>query len=83
MKTQQDLNKYLLSELKKQKQQTENYKELFEKEKNIKNGLYFFILNNGMFEKLKEYEPLTDYQKTDYHNKSLLYLISNLPESKN
>lgn len=42
MKTQQELNKYLLSELKKQKQETENYKELFEKEKNIKNGLYFF-----------------------------------------
>lgn len=42
----------------------------------------FFILKNGMFEKLKKYELSTNYQKTDSHYKSLLWLTKNLIESK-
>jgi hypothetical protein len=78
MKTQKELNKVLLQELKETKSKLENYKRSFEIEMNIKNGLYFFILTNDLFDLLKQFRKTNDYQKRDYHMKSLEYLVENL-----
>ena len=59
--TQKELNERLLEELKQYKEYAQKYRESFEIEKNIKNGLYFFILNNGLFNKLRDYEPFAKY----------------------
>ncbi|NAS32442.1 hypothetical protein GTQ40_15765 [Flavobacteriaceae bacterium R38] len=78
MKTQKELNKKLLEELKQHKAELIKYKKDFEVEKNIKNSLYFFILNNDLFERLKQFEQSKD-RSEDYHLKTLSLLISRLP----
>ena len=49
------------------KQQLENYKRLFEIEKNCKNQAYFFILSYGYFEEYREYCK-THPTNIDYHS---------------
>jgi len=78
MKTQKELNKVLLQELKETKSKLERYKQNFEIEMNIKNGLYFFILTNDLFDLLKQFRNTNNYQDQDYHIKSLEYLVENL-----
>jgi hypothetical protein len=78
MKNQKELNKHLVKELKLQKAELKRYRNGFETEKNIKNSLYFFILNNGLFEKLKKFEQSRD-RSVDYHLKALYFLAENLP----
>ncbi len=78
MTSQKEVNKILLKELKQKKSELEKYKHDFEIEKNIKNGLYFFILTNNLYELLKKFCKTNDYQKEDYHIKSLDYLVENL-----
>lgn len=78
MTTQKQLNKELLQELKQVKSELLKYKQDFEIEKNIKNGLYFFILTNDLVESLKEFRKMNDYHTSDYHLKSLDFLIDNL-----
>lgn len=79
MTTQKQLNKELLEELKQVKSELLKYKQDFEIEKNIKNGLYFFILMNDLVALLQEFRKTNDYHKTDYHLKSLDFLIDGLP----
>lgn len=76
---QKQLNKELLQELKQIKSELLRYKQDFEKEKNIKNGLYFFILTNDLIDLLKEFRKTNDYYETDYQVKSLEFLIDSLP----
>jgi len=78
MKTQKELNKVLLQELKETKSKLEKYKQNFEIEMNIKNGLYFFILTNDLFDLLKQFRKTNNYQDQDYHIKCLEYLVENL-----
>ena len=79
MTTQKQLNKELLQELKEIKSELQRYKQDFEIEKNIKNGLYFFILTNDLVDLLKEFRKTNDYHKTDYQLKALDFLINTLP----
>lgn len=78
MKTQKELNKVLLTELKETKSKLEKYKRNFETEMNIKNGLYFFILTNNLFDLLKQFRKTNNYHQEDYYLKSLEYLAENL-----
>jgi len=78
MTNQKEVNRALLKELKQKKSELEKYKRDFETEKNIKNGLYFFILTNKLYKQLVTFSRTNDYQKEDYHIKSLEYLIENL-----
>lgn len=52
-------------------------------EKNIKNNLYAFILEHGMFDELKEYSQSHDMSSPDGHKRVMADLSLNLPESKN
>ena len=61
--------KHLAAVIKVEKEKAAYYKELFIKERNIKNGL---------FEKLKVYEPATDYQTTNHHEKCLRWFAENM-----
>lgn len=79
MTTQKQLNKELLQELKEIKSELQRYKQQFEIEKNIKNGLYFFILTHDLVDLLKEFRKTNDYHKTDYQLKALGFLINTLP----
>ncbi|WP_046758800.1 hypothetical protein [Kordia jejudonensis] len=79
MTTQKQLNKELLQELKEVKSELLRYKQDFEKEKNIKNGLYFFILTNDLVALLQEFRKTNDYYDTDYQVKALDFLIDTLP----
>jgi len=79
MNTQKEINKQLVTELKKYKAEAKKYRKGFEIEKNIKNGLYFFILTNDLLELLKQFRKTNDYQAEDYHVKSLEFLINRLP----
>ena len=79
MTTQKQLNKELLQELKEIESELQRYKQDFEIEKNIKNGLYFFILTNDLVDLLKEFRKTNDYHKTDYQLKALDFLINTLP----
>ncbi|WP_046755399.1 hypothetical protein [Kordia jejudonensis] len=76
---QQELNKKLVKELAECRTKLVRCKNDFEVEKSIKNGLYFFILENGLFEELKTFEPKAKYQTTDYKIKSLEKLANDLP----
>lgn len=78
MTNQKEVNKILLKELKQKKSELKKCKREFEIEKNIKNGLYFFILTNNLYELLVTFAKTNDYQKEDYQIKSLDYLIENL-----
>lgn len=78
MATQKQLNKELVQELKEIKSELQKYKQDFEIEKNIKNGLYFFILTHDLLYLLKEFRKTNNYQDEDYHIKCLNYLIDNL-----
>ncbi|MBC8757214.1 hypothetical protein H2O64_21270 [Kordia sp. YSTF-M3] len=78
MTNQKEVNKVLLKELKQKKSELEKYKRDFEIEKNIKNGLYFFILTNELYDLLRKFSKTNDYQKEDYQIKSLEFLIENL-----
>ncbi|MFK7750557.1 MAG: hypothetical protein AB8B65_19350 [Kordia sp.] len=78
MTNQKEVNRALLKELKQKKSELEKYKHDFETEKNIKNGIYFFILTNNLYEQLVTFTETNDYQKEDYQIKSLDYLIENL-----
>lgn len=78
MTNQKEVNKALLKELKQKKSELEKYKRDFEIEKNIKNGLYFFILTNELYDLLRKFSKTNDYQKEDYQIKSLEFLIENL-----
>ena len=69
---------HMAAVIKAEKEKAAYYKELFIKERNIKNGLYYFILKNGLFEKLKVYEPATDYQTTNHHEKCLRWFAENM-----
>ena len=79
MTTQKQLNKELLQELKEIKSELQRYKQQFEIEKNIKNGLYFFILTNDLVALLQKFRETNDYNKTDYQLKALDFLIDSLP----
>lgn len=76
---QKQLNKELLQELKEVKSELLRYKQDFEKEKNIKNGLYFFILTNDLVALLQEFRKTNDYYETDYQLKALDFLVNTLP----
>jgi hypothetical protein len=54
------------------------YKQNFEIEKNIKNGLYFFILTHDLLGLLKEFRKTNDYEDIDYHVKCLDFLVDSL-----
>jgi len=79
MTTQQQINKELVKELKQIKSELAKYKRNFEIEKNIKNYLYFFILTNDLLDLLKQFKQENNDEYTDYHIKSLDYLIDNIP----
>ena len=79
VKNQRELNKKLVKELAECRTKLAHCKNDFEVEKNIKNGLYFFILENGLFEKLKTFEPSAKYQSTNYQIKCLEKLANDLP----
>lgn len=78
MTTQKQLNKELVKELKQVKSELLKYKQDFEIEKNIKNGLYFFILTHDLVGLLQEFRKTNDYHETDYQLKSLDFLIDSL-----
>ncbi|WP_430412866.1 hypothetical protein [Kordia sp.] len=78
MTSQKEVNKVLVKELKQTKTELANCKKSFEVEKNIKNGLYFFILKNDLLNMLRQFRKTNDYQTGDYHIKSLEFLIDNL-----
>ena len=75
MTTQKQLNKELLQELKEVKSELQRYKQDFEIEMNIKNGLYFFILTNDLVALLQKFRETNDYQSEDYQVKCLDFLI--------
>jgi hypothetical protein len=52
-------------------------------EKNIKNNLYSFILERGLFNELKEYSQSHDMSSPDGHKRVIAALTLNLPEFKN
>ena len=64
-------------------QELTHYKQQFEVEKNIKNNLYAFVLQNYGFAKLKEYEQKTNMRSPDGHLKALQCLAFALPENAN
>lgn len=78
MTTQKQLNKELVKELKQVKSELLKYKQNFEIEKNIKNGLYFFILTNDLVPLLQKFRKTNDCHSEDYHLKSLDFLIGSL-----
>lgn len=79
MTTQKQINKELVKELKQTKLELQKYKQDFEIEKNIKNGLYFFILTHDLVGLLQQFRKTNNYQKEDYYIKSLEFLIEKLP----
>jgi hypothetical protein len=79
MATQKQLNKELVQELKEIKSELQKYKQDFEIEMNIKNGLYYFILINNLLGLLKEFRENNNYENEDYHIKCLEFLASTLP----
>ncbi|WP_420572297.1 hypothetical protein [Kordia sp.] len=79
MITQKQLNQELLKELQTVKLELQRYKQDFEKEKNIKNGLYFFILANDLLPLFHEFRKTNEYHDTDYQLKALEFLINTLP----
>lgn len=75
-----ELNTYLINKIELLQTEKKYFKQSFEVEKNIKNGLYFFILENGLFEKLKKFEPFVNYHTENFKIKSLEWLNANLPK---
>lgn len=61
----------------------DRYREKLETETNIKNNLYAFIINQGLFEELVEYERNTDMRSPDGHLRALQIIAMHLPESSN
>ena len=55
----------------------------FEIEKNIKNNLYFFILENKLFNILKKWQRGLDMSKPGGHSKAVQYLKLRFPENTN
>jgi len=55
----------------------------FEIEKNIKNNLYFFILENNLIDRLKEWQRGINMSQPGGHKKAIQYLILSLPENSN
>lgn len=47
------------------------YKHNFEVEKNIKNNLYFFILDQGLFNELRKFEGATNMRSPDGHSRAV------------
>ncbi|WP_298423213.1 hypothetical protein [uncultured Kordia sp.] len=78
MTNQKEVNQVLVQELKETKTALAKCQQSFEVEKNIKNGLYFFILKNDLLNLLRQFRKTNDYQNEDYHIKSLEFLIENL-----
>ena len=68
--------KHLLNEL-------NYYKSQFEVEKNIKNNLYGFIINEGMFSKLEDYHQKINMRSPDGHMRMVASMCLNLPEKTN
>lgn len=57
---------------------------LFDVEKNIKNNLYAFIMEHGLFNELKEYSRNHDMSSPDGHKRAVDNIALNfLPEFKN
>jgi len=61
----------------------DEYKRKFEIEKNIKNNLYAFILSQGLFNQLQDYEMNNDMRSSDGFGLAIEYLKLNFPENKN
>lgn len=55
----------------------------FDVELNIKNNLYAFILKEGLFDKLCQYERTHDMTSPDGHGRAVLALSINSNEIKN
>ena len=56
----------------------------FDVEKNIKNNLYAFIMEHGLFNELREYSAKHDMSSPDGHARSVAGVMLNvLPEFKN
>jgi hypothetical protein len=56
----------------------------FDVEKNIKNNLYAFILDRGLFNELKDYSRSHDMSSPDGHKRTVDNIVLNvLPEFKN
>lgn len=65
------------------KQQLENYKRLFEIEKNCKNQAYFFVLSCGHFEEYREYCK-THPTNVDYHSACVdVFRLQTLKDKQN
>ncbi|MGV8092497.1 MAG: hypothetical protein AB2L24_11615 [Mangrovibacterium sp.] len=61
----------------------DQYREKSETEANIKNNLYAFILNQGLFKELTDYERSTNMGSPDGHLRALKLIAMQLPESSN
>lgn len=65
------------------KQQLENYKRLFEIEKNCKNQAYLFVLSCGHFEEYREYCK-THPTNVDYHSACVdVFRLQSLKDKQN
>lgn len=53
-----------------------HYRKQFEVEKNIKNNLYYFILNQGLFSELRKFEGATDMRSPDGHQNAVAALTN-------
>jgi len=82
MKTEKEEKATLLEALYSQGRMTTLFKKKFFTERNIKNGLYYFILKKGLFEELKNHEPFANYQTTDSHKECLKWLLNSLEEKE-